>query len=251
MLQTYKDIVGLPLALQDESFGRIVDIYFDDKDWDGRYAVVDIGSWFEGREGLVNIEYVGKPDLKQRRCPVSLTKEQVENAPKPESDPPVNAQIKKSWGKGVSPAFLISYASRGGYSPALAEMQVDAMMTADDETQDKQERHDPHLRSMSEIMGYCVKAPDGKVGVIQDALIDPETWEPSYFVVDTGSWLPGKQVILSKDWIEDISWDDRAISVAVPKEFIESSPEVSDLNSVDRDHLNALYVHYGYHPMMM
>ena len=198
-----------------------------------------------------DIDYVGKPDFKRRHCPVSLTKEQVENAPAPDTDPPVDLQMEKTWGEGAFPAFLVSYASRGGYSPALAEMQVAGMMAAGEENAEKAKDYDPHLRSMSEIMGYAVSAPDGDVGAVKDALLNPETWEPAYIVVDTGAWLPGEQVVLSKDWIQKISWDDRAISVAVSKEFIENSPEVTDLSNVDRDHLNALHLHYGYPPMMM
>lgn len=249
MLQLFNNIVGLPLALKDEVFGRIADVYFDDRKWEGRYAVVDVGAWYEGREGLVDIEYVGVPDFDRRRCAVSLTKGQLKEAPKPEDDPPVSLQKRRTWGEGAFPAFLVSYASRGGYSPALAEMQIAGMMDAGGKEEELREKHDPHLRSVSEIIGYKVMAGDDKVGAVKDVLLKTGKWKPAYIVIDTGSWLPGKHVILSVEWANDISWSNREIAVEVSKEFIDTSPELQDLEDVDRDDLNILHAHYGYPPM--
>src|SRR3546814_4035936 len=48
----------------------------------------------------------------------------------------------------------------------------------------------------SEITGYDIQATDDAIGSVDDLLVDDETWAVRWLVVDTGSWLPGRKVLL-------------------------------------------------------
>ena len=41
-----------------------------------------------------------------------------------------------------------------------------------------------------------VVAVDGRVGAVKDFLFDDQSWKLRWMVVDTGHWLPGRQVLI-------------------------------------------------------
>lgn len=63
---------------------------------------------------------------------------------------------------------------------------------------------DQHLRSAREVMGYRIRAKDGKVGHVEDFLVDDAAWMIRYLIVNTRNWLPGKKVLVSCEWVQDI-----------------------------------------------
>jgi hypothetical protein len=38
-------------------------------------------------------------------------------------------------------------------------------------------------------------------------------------------WLPGRKVLVSTDWIQDVRWTDRSVKVELTKDVIKSGPE--------------------------
>jgi hypothetical protein len=91
--------------------------------------------------------------------------------------------------------------------------------------------NDPHLRSVEEVTGYHIQARDGQIGHVEDYIVDDETWEIHYMVVDTRNWLPGRKVLVSPTWIEDVAWFMREISVDLKRETIKHSPEFNFTNA--------------------
>ena len=53
------------------------------------------------------------------------------------------------------------------------------------------------LRSAKEFLGYDIRATDGRIGHAEDLLFDDHAWTIRYLVVDTGTFLPGRQVVVS------------------------------------------------------
>ena len=52
------------------------------------------------------------------------------------------------------------------------------------------------LWSASAIKGYAIVASDGLIGTVSDFLFDDTSWPVRWLVVDTGSWLSGRKVLL-------------------------------------------------------
>jgi hypothetical protein len=59
-------------------------------------------------------------------------------------------------------------------------------------------------------------------------------------VVDTRNWLPGRKVLVSPAWIQQISWDATLVAVALPRDRIKNSPEFDPTKAVDRAYETAL-----------
>jgi hypothetical protein len=53
------------------------------------------------------------------------------------------------------------------------------------------------LRSMKDLENYAINATDGLIGRIKDFYFDDDAWVIRYLVVDTGSWLSSRKVLIS------------------------------------------------------
>jgi sporulation protein YlmC with PRC-barrel domain len=53
------------------------------------------------------------------------------------------------------------------------------------------------LRGISTLQGLTVAATDGEIGSVYDVYFDAKQWTVRYFVVDTGTWLSGRRVLVS------------------------------------------------------
>jgi hypothetical protein len=111
--------------------------------------------------------------------------------------------------------------------------------------QTTKKRGDPDLRSTHDVSGHHVEASDGDIGHVEDFLIDDQTWEIRYLIVDTRDWLPGKQVLISPKWIERVSWSEKQVVVDLTREAIMQAPEYTDGSAVTQDQETALHRHYN------
>ena len=60
---------------------------------------------------------------------------------------------------------------------------------------------------------------------MKDFLVDDETWAIRYLEVDTRNWWPGKKVLVSPQWIDNVSWPDSKVYVDLTRETIRNGPE--------------------------
>src|SRR5262249_61823520 len=91
------------------------------------------------------------------------------------------------------------------------------------------------LRAASHLKGTSIAATDGEIGSVQDLYFDDLTWTIRYLVVDTGTWLPGRQVLISPRSVRSITGDEK-IPVALSKEQVKNSPSVEADKPVNRQY---------------
>ena len=82
------------------------------------------------------------------------------------------------------------------------------------------------LRNVKTLKGYKLGALDGDIGKVKDFYFDDQRWTVRYLVADTGSWLPGKQVLISPHALKKVREVEKIIDVALSKKRIEDSPSV-------------------------
>jgi hypothetical protein len=80
----------------------------------------------------------------------------------------------------------------------------------------------PNLRSTREVIGYRIHATDGQIGHVEDFIVSDEDWVIRYLVADTRKWLPGRSVLVSLEWVRNMSWETSVVDV--PGRMIEDSP---------------------------
>jgi len=240
MQRTVSKLTGYSIGAKDGDIGKVDDLLFDDKLWTVRYLVADTAKWLPGRRVVISPMALGRAEEDGKRLPVALTKEQVENSPDVDSKN-FSRQHERSyydyygwpyywvggdvWGGATSPASL---AAEKRMEMAVVEQEND------DET---------HLRGAKEVMGYYIEATDGDIGHVDDFVVDDDTWEIRYMVVDTKNWWPGEKVLVAPEWIERVSWSDSRVYVDLTREAIQSGPEF-DADRLNRDYEERLYKHY-------
>lgn len=93
----------------------------------------------------------------------------------------------------------------------------------------------PALRSARRLLGYTVLMKDGGKGKLADILFDESTWGLCYFVIETGSLLLGRQVLLGSSAVSDVREGEKALILSVSGHDIRKSPHVSTKLPVSRE----------------
>jgi hypothetical protein len=82
------------------------------------------------------------------------------------------------------------------------------------------------LRRIKDFEKYMLRAIDGNIGRAKEFLFDDSTWEVRYVVVDTGSWLSGRKVLISPNSLNAIRGNDHVILADLTRNQIEWSPRL-------------------------
>lgn len=109
-------------------------------------------------------------------------------------------------------------------------------------------QEEPVLLGMSDLKRYTLAATDGEIGRVTDVYFDDDSWTVRYLVVDTGTWLPGRQVLISPLSIRGVEPLAEAIHVALSREQVKESPPIDTDRPVSRQHELDLSRHYGFAP---
>ncbi len=104
---------------------------------------------------------------------------------------------------------------------------------------------DAHLRSCNAVMGYHIHARDGDIGHVKGFLVDDYLWSVRYLIVNTGNWWGGHQVLISPEWIQDVSWLESKVTIDLDRQAIKNAPAYDEDALLDRDAELKIYKHYG------
>jgi hypothetical protein len=248
MLRSVNELRGCALQAVDGEIGRTKDFLFDDVDWAIRYMVADTGRWIPKRRVLITPISIGEPNWIERRIPVLLTKQEIEDAPAVSEDEPVSRQHETAllMHHGYAPYWLGPDVWGGGIVPSFLR---DEAFEADDDglgiSTSLRPRPDPHLQSADEVVCYHVRATDDEVGRISDFILDDESWVVRYVVVDTGGWLSGRKVLAAPDWFVEFDWNSATATVDMTRAQIEAGPIYDAALTIDRSFEARLYEQLG------
>ncbi len=102
------------------------------------------------------------------------------------------------------------------------------------------------LKRHSEITGCALGTSDEDFGAVKDIYFDDALWIARYLVADTGTWLPGRQVLLSPLSFGPPDWYDRRVPVNLTKDQIEHAPGLECDVPVSRQHEIELAKYYSW-----
>lgn len=245
MIRTLDDLRGYDIQASDGEIGHVEDFLFDDEDWTIRYFVIDTGPWLFGRKVLLAPQSVGEPSWEGGVLPVNLTKEQVEESPEVDLEKPVSRRMQEAINRHYGWQSYWATAPTGARAGTLASAPPAAAPMATEGAETEPEPGDPNLRSVDEVVGYRIGAVDGEIGRVDDFLVEGEDWTIRYMVIDTGTWLTGRQVLVAPEWIDNVSWERSMVQVKMGRSDIKSSPEYDMSAPLDRDYERQLHEHYG------
>jgi hypothetical protein len=102
------------------------------------------------------------------------------------------------------------------------------------------------LRSVHDLEGYAIRASDGTIGHVNDLYFDDRAWVVRYFVVETGSWLSSRKVLIAPIAVGHPDWTERLLPVSITKEQVKNSPNIDTDKPVSRQHEMQYLGYYGY-----
>ena len=94
----------------------------------------------------------------------------------------------------------------------------------------------------ADVTGFDVEASDGAIGKVDDATNDVGN---SYIIVDTGSWIFGKKVMLPGNVIDEIDLDAQKLYVRRTKDEIKNAPEFDEARVTDPTYRDEYAGYYG------
>lgn len=265
MLRKATEMMGYNIAATDGEIGHVEDFYFDiteigDTEWAVRYMVVDTGFWIFGRKVLIAPDVLGTPEWESGTMPVELTKEHIENSPELDMERPITREYERNlrgyygwpiyW--GVPPATPTADSGFSRDTHMAPTVEAGGRFTGErEEVPDEvaaalREGHDRHIYSVDDLTGFRIHAQDGEFGSVKDVFIDDYNWMIRYLLIDTGTWMPGREVLIAPQWVEQLNLDDSELKVTMTQEQIENSPEYESGGPLDRDYEGRLYNYYGY-----
>jgi len=100
----------------------------------------------------------------------------------------------------------------------------------------------------STLKGYAVQASDGKVGDVTDFLFDDQNWKIRWLVLEPGSSLPQRKILLHPSALAAPDPVGKSIAVNLTKAEVEGSPDFLDHQPVSRQMEAHLYDYYGWIP---
>ena len=100
----------------------------------------------------------------------------------------------------------------------------------------------------SALKGYAIEASDGRIGTVDDFLFDDRTWKIRWLVVDTGSWLTGRKVLIHPSAIGRADYERRELSVSLTRSQVKGSPDLLQDQPVSQQMERSLHDYYGWDP---
>ena len=101
------------------------------------------------------------------------------------------------------------------------------------------------LKSIKQLYGNKLGASDGEIGHVKDFYFDDRNWAVRYMVADTGSWLPGRQVLISPHAFPE-GFRGKILRVNLTRKQIENSPSIESHKPVSRQYEEEYYRYYGW-----
>jgi hypothetical protein len=105
------------------------------------------------------------------------------------------------------------------------------------------------LRKLRELRTYRLHATDGDIGHLEQFYFDDRDWKIKYFVVDIGTWLHGKKVLMSPSAIIGVDAATKTINAAFTKQQVQESEDISrhKPEGLEQAHDYSLYLGLPYY----
>jgi hypothetical protein len=194
MIRSYKRMQETRIRALDGEIGILKDVYFDDSSWQIQYFVIELGTWFSGKDVLVPPGVVSPFDGVSLK--VELTKAELRSCPHADEAIPVSLQERYRARSFFNLVCTAGSLMNGGplIVPPISFDANDASVI------------DPHLRSCRNVSRYELVARDGDVGAIQDLLIDDSFWLIRFVVAIVNGVRDRQAKLFGPQIIEDIEW---------------------------------------------
>jgi sporulation protein YlmC with PRC-barrel domain len=232
MLARISKLRHYSIRATDGHIGEVVNVFFDDDTWTVRYFVIGTGDWLRRRRVLISPIAVKSVDDRARAVTMELTRKQIAESPRVETDMPLSRQMELkyrdyfSWPLYWTDTYLRAYgAGIGGRRPRIVVNNTRATREVRREPLLRRSSNgDPHLRSARKVIGYTVIGSDLPAGRLEDLIVDSEGWPIRSLVVHADAAPHGTKVLLDPRLVVDINWPMSSIHLRASRREVAALP---------------------------
>ncbi|NDP40392.1 MAG: PRC-barrel domain containing protein [Rhodoferax sp.] len=102
------------------------------------------------------------------------------------------------------------------------------------------------LHQTKDLQNLSIGATDGAIGDVTDFYFDDDAWVIRYLVVDAGSWLSSRKVLISPIATGKPDWEHKRLPVSLTREQVKNSPDIDTNMPVTRQHETDYLDYYSY-----
>lgn len=102
------------------------------------------------------------------------------------------------------------------------------------------------LRNAEALYELELHARDGVIGRVKDFFFDDHCWIIRYVVVETGSWLNSRKVLIAMSVVKNADWERGLLNVDLTHEQVRDSPNIDTNSPVVREQERGLHEYYGW-----
>lgn len=102
------------------------------------------------------------------------------------------------------------------------------------------------LNSVKTLKEYRLTSLDGEIGSTEDFYFDDQYWAVRYLIVNSGTWLSGRHVLISPYALVSVDPAANHIDIGLTKKQIEDSPALDSEKPVSQQFERDYYDYYGW-----
>jgi hypothetical protein len=194
MFTSLTTLMKIPLVTTGGEEHQVCSLLFEDRSWTICFLVVNAGRWLCRRQVVIRSGAIDGPDWTNKVMSANLTHQELLQCADVSSVKPVSQQQQLALNK----CFGWPESEPRGYVPAaLVPAQREFPAQAND---------DPHLRNTMDLFGYEVWSTDGRVGILSDFIMEPNSWHIKYLSVKVGDWVYHEERFVPTLTVQSISW---------------------------------------------
>ncbi len=244
MKRSIKDLKDYTIKAKDGTEGKVKDFLFDEEAWIIRYLHADFGNWLKSKKILLPRVFLGTPKWKEENFPVEITKDMIEKGPGIDEHMPVSREYEAELMKyyNLDPYWPYTYSAPAGgglfFPPRPLNVPPKSVNEEDLNTS---------LRSFKEVKGYDIRTEEEKIGHVDDMIVDDEDWQIVYMVVEINGWLSmSKKVLISIEWLEEISYVENEIKISMTPEKLKKAPQYNTDIDLSQEEEKKMYDFYSW-----
>lgn len=215
----------------DGELGKLKDFLLDDLLWVTRYLVGEIEISEKLKKIIIAPSMIKKINLSRKQILIDSTIKRFLDGPKLENEEKVVRKYEKLFLEYHDLPFY--WEKKYVQANTVENLLKNGGLHSNSEPNDA---NDSYLRSCSGMTRFRIQSNDGKFGEISGFLLEYPLLTVRYVVVDTGSYLPGRKVIIPTNWIYFVNFEEKKVSVDLSIEDIKECPKLNPMEPVNREY---------------
>lgn len=102
------------------------------------------------------------------------------------------------------------------------------------------------LRQANHLKRFTLGARDGDIGKVNDFYFDDASWTIRYLVAETGTWVPGRKVLISPNALRQVEEPHKRLHLDLTRRQIQDSPPIEEHEPVSRQYEETYFRYYGW-----